>query len=246
MSDEDREMQSARTRPERVVVREGDEFIAAAAAWVAESIAEVLADRERCSVALSGGNTPRSIYRHLADRYVDVPWALVDIYFGDERRVPADDPASNYGMAYESLLSRVPLSPSSVHRMAGELDDAEAAAREYERVLPASLDLLLLGLGTDGHTASLFPGAPQLRERERRVAPSVSPVPPTGRLTITPPVIAAARHLAVIAAGEEKSSVAARALEGSFDPMVLPAQFALRGTWILDGDAASRLRVVPA
>ncbi|HEY9426629.1 MAG TPA: 6-phosphogluconolactonase [Gemmatimonadaceae bacterium] len=233
-------------RPERVVVRDGDAFTEAAAAWLADAIAAVLAGRARCSVALAGGHTPRAIYEHLADRYVNVPWTLVDIYFGDERRVPPDDPASNYRMAYESLLSRVPIEPARVHRMPGEREDALAAAQEYESVLPESLDVLLLGLGADGHTASLFPGAPELRERERRVVPSTSPVPPTGRLTITPPVIAAARHVAVIAAGASKSSVVAHALEGSVDPYVLPAQLALRGSWILDGEAASLLRVVPA
>jgi 6-phosphogluconolactonase len=149
-------------------------------------------------------------------------------------------------MAYESLLSRVPIQPASVHRMPGERADALAAAREYESVLPPSLDVILLGLGADGHTASLFPGAPQLRERERRVVPSSSPLPPVGRLTITPPVIAAAHHVAVIAAGRSKSMIVARALEGSFEPYALPVQLALRGSWILDREAASRLREVPA
>ena len=234
------------TRPERVLVRDGNEFIAAAAAWVADSIAVVLADRERCSLALSGGNTPRAIYAHLADRYVDIPWGLLDIYFGDERRVPPDDPESNYRMASDALLSRVPIAPSRVHRMEGERTDAEAAAREYASILPPSLDLLLLGVGLDGHTASLFPGAPQLRELVRRVVPSLSPLPPTGRLTITPTVITAASHVAVIAEGVQKAPVVARALEGDVDPLELPVQFALRGSWILDSDAASRLRVVPA
>lgn len=233
-------------RPDRVVVRDGAAFVEAASRWIADTVAAVLAERDRCSLALVGGHTPRAIYEDLAGRYVNVPWELLDIYFGDERRVPPDDPASNYRMAYESLLSRVPIEKGHVHRMAGEREDAEAAAREYAEVLPASLDILLLGLGEDGHTASLFPGAPQLRERDRRVVPSTSPVPPAGRLTITPPVIGGARHVAVIAAGGSKAAVAARALEGSFDPYTLPAQFALRGSWFLDGDAASRLRVVPA
>ena len=239
-------MVNALTRPERVVVRDGEEFIAAAAAWVADSIADALVDLERCSLALSGGHTPRAIYAHLADRYVDIPWTLLDIYFGDERRVPRDDPESNYRMASEVLLSRVPIAASRVHRMEGERADAAAAARDYENILPPSLDVLLLGMGLDGHTASLFPGAPQLRELARRVVPSVSPLPPTERLTITPPVIAAARHVAVIAAGAQKARVVASALEGDVDPLKLPVQFALRGSWILDRDAASLLRVVPA
>ena len=231
-------------RPERVVIEEGDGFVAAAGAWVAESIAAVLADRDRCSVALAGGETPRAIYTHLADRYVDVPWGLLDIYFGDERRVPPDDPRSNYHMAWETLLSRVPIVPASVHRMEGERVDASGAARDYESILPASLDVLLLGMGSDGHTASLFPNAPELEERARRVVPSTSPDPPAGRLTITPPVIATAKHVAVIVAGSSKASAVAQALEGSFDPRALPVQFALGATWILDRDAASRLSAV--
>jgi 6-phosphogluconolactonase len=233
-------------RPERVVVRDGAAFVEAAAAWVADAIAAVLGERGRCSLALAGGHTPRAIYTQLADRYVNIPWALLDIYFGDERRVPPESPESNYQMALESLLSRVPIEAAQVHRMPAELDDPSEAARQYERVLPSSLDILLLGLGADGHTASLFPGAPQLRERARLVVPSTSPVPPVGRLTITPPVIAAARRIGVFATGTVKAQAVARALEGSFDPYALPVQFALRGSWILDGDAASLLRVVPA
>jgi 6-phosphogluconolactonase len=238
------ELQGEVMRPERVVVEERDGFVAAAAAWVASSIAAVLAKSARCSVALSGGGTPRAIYAHLADRYVDVPWALLDIYFGDERRVPPDDPRSNYRMAREALLSRVPIAPSQVHRMEGEREDADAAARDYEEILPASLDILLLGMGGDGHTASLFPGTAQLEERDRRVVPSTSPVPPAGRLTITPPVIVAAGRVAVMVSGAEKAPAVARALEGSFDPQTLPVQFALRASWFLDRDAAARLGAV--
>jgi 6-phosphogluconolactonase len=227
-------------------VRHGPEFVNAAAAWIADTIAAVLAGRERCSLALAGGNTPRAIYEELADRYVNVPWKLLDIFFGDERCVPPDDPASNYNMAREALLGRVPIEPERVHRMRGESRDRNAAALDYERELPASLDILLLGMGADGHTASLFPGAPQLLERERNVVPSTSPSPPAERLTITAPVIERARHVGVIVAGRSKSQAVARALEGVFDTEAVPAQLALRGSWILDGDAAALLRVVPA
>ena len=239
------EMPIGMIHPERVVIENGDRFVDAAATWVAASIAAVLARRERCALALSGGSTPRAIYSHLADRFVDVPWGLLDVYFGDERRVPPDDPRSNYHMAWEELLSRVPVLPSRVYRMEGERADPFAAARDYEAILPASLDVLLLGMGSDGHTASLFPGAPQLEERARRVVPSISPAPPVGRLTITPPVIAAAGHVAVIVSGLEKAPAVARALEGNFDPRVTPVQLALGATWILDSDAAARLGAVP-
>jgi len=245
--DEDYEVQAnsaRRGQPLRVVVREGEEFVAAAAAWFSEAVGSVLAERKRCTVALAGGNTPRAIYEHLAERYVDLPWSLLDVYFGDERQVPPDDPASNYRMAREALLSRVPIDPARVFRMAGERADAMAAAREYESLLPTALDVLMLGMGVDGHTASLFPGAPQLAERQRLVLPSTSPSPPARRLTITPPVIEASRHLAVFTAGAAKAPAVAGALEGNFDPLELPVQLALRGSWILDPEAASLLRSV--
>ncbi|HEX6806682.1 MAG TPA: 6-phosphogluconolactonase, partial [Gemmatimonadaceae bacterium] len=124
--------------------------------------------------------------------------------------------------------------------------DLDAAARDYERVLPPAFDILLLGLGPDGHTASLFPGAPTLDERVRRVVAADSPFPPPRRLTITPPVIAAARTTAMIVGARDKAGIVQRALEGPRDLHALPSQLALGGVWILDRDAASKLTPVPA
>jgi 6-phosphogluconolactonase len=165
----------------------------------------------------------------------------VEIYFGDERAAPPTDPASNYRMAREALLDRVGLPPERVHRMEADAPDLEAAAARYAALLPDRLDVLVLGMGPDGHTASLFPRSPALRETEKRVVPATSPVPPVHRLTITPPVIAAARRVAVITAGASKAPVVAEALRGPWRPDELPAQLAREGTWLIDRAAAAGL-----
>lgn len=232
-------------QPERIVV-ESQELAYTAASWVANAIMRAIRDNGRCAIALSGGKSPQPVYAELAASFPEIPWDKVDVYFGDERAVPPTNAMSNYGMARASLLDRVAVPPANVHRMEGERADLDAAARDYERQLPPALDVLLLGLGPDGHTASLFPGAPAIDERVRRVVASDSPFPPPRRLTITPPVIAAARHTAMIVAARDKAGIVQRALEGPRDPHVLPSQLALGGVWILDRDAASKLATVPA
>lgn len=210
-----------------------------AAAWIVDAIAVAIAKRGACSIALSGGHTPREVYRCLAVREADVRWDCLAVYFGDERRVAPDDPASNFRMASEALLARVPLPATRVFRMPAERTDADRAADEYAARLPERVDVLLLGIGADGHTASLFPGAPTLDVRERCVVPAESPVVPHGRMTITPPVIARARSIAMIAAGADKAEAVRRAREGPVDWHATPAQLARRGTWLVDRDAAT-------
>jgi 6-phosphogluconolactonase len=160
--------------------------------------------------------------------------------------VPADAPESNYRMAREALLGRVPLDPAHVHRMPADRPDLEAACREYEALLPRSLDVLLLGMGPDGHTASLFPGSLALEERRRLVVPAKAPVAPAVRMTVTPPVIAAARHVAVVVAGADKAGMVARALAGPLRPRELPVQLAAEAHWFLDAPAAARFGAVGA
>lgn len=232
-------------QPERIVV-ESRELPHTAAAWIAHAIMQAVRDNGGCSIALSGGKSPQPIYAELAGSFREIPWKHVQVYFGDERAVPPTDAMSNYGMARASLLDRVPVPAANVHRMEGERADLDAAARDYERLLPPAFDVLLLGLGPDGHTASLFPGAPTLDERVRRVVAADSPFPPPRRLTITPPVIAAARTTAMIVSARDKAGIIQRALEGPRDLHALPSQLALGGVWILDRDAASRLTPVPA
>jgi 6-phosphogluconolactonase len=211
-----------------------------AAEWLADAIAAAVRERGTCALALAGGRTPEPVYRALASMPT-VDWSRVAVYFGDERAVPPDDPESNFGMVRSALLTRVPIPGTQVHRMEAERPDRDAAARAYERVLPPVLDVLVLGIGPDGHTASLFPGSPALDERRRLVLPVTGAKPPAARLTITPPVIEAARRIAVLASGADKAGAVSRALEGVLTPKDTPAQLARRGEWFLDRAAAARL-----
>lgn len=225
-----------------LVVVEHAAFVSSAARRLSVEIARVLEAQERCSLALAGGSTPRPVYERLAD---ELPgrdaWGRIDVFFGDERCVPPDDPASNYRMAKQALLDRVPVAARQIHRMEGERTDQDDAARAYEAILPDRLDLLVLGLGGDGHTASLFPGAPALAETRRRVLPAKAPRPPLDRLTITPPVILDARLTFVLVAGADKADALARAIDGPYAPQSTPGQLARAGLWIADTAAAARL-----
>jgi len=231
------------TRTRSVSVCAAPDFPATAARWIAGEISAALAQRGTCALALSGGHTPKPVYEALAGGTPAGPvdWGRVEVFFADERGVPPDHPDSNYRLAAETLLERVRLPRAQVHRMPAERADRDAAAREYERLLPDALDLLLLGMGPDGHTASLFPRAPALGERERRVVPSTAPFPPAPRLTITPPVIARARRVAVLVAGGDKAAMVARALEGPHTPEEVPVQLAAEASWFLDEAAAAAL-----
>ncbi len=225
---------------ELIVVSQPAELARQAAEWLGLEVTRAIAERGSCALSLAGGRTPEPVYRELASGS-SIDWTKVDVFFGDERAVPPDHPDSNYLMVHLALLSRVPLPAGNVHRMEAERADREAAAREYERSLPPRLDVLLLGMGPDGHTASLFPGSAALDERHRLVLPVLGSKPPAERLTITPPVIEAARKVAVIATGEDKALMVARAIEGPFAPKTVPVQLARRGCWFLDQAAAARL-----
>jgi 6-phosphogluconolactonase len=227
-----------------VIVAAPADFVATVAATVVGIIQRVTEGGNACSIALCGGSTPAPVYQALA--LLPLPWAELDIFFGDERAVAPDSSDSNYAMAARTLFTRVPLAPARIHRMAAERRDADAAAREYEHQLPAQLDLLLLGVGPDGHTASLFPGAPSTGERTRRVLAVASPSPPlqpqVSRMTITAPVIAAAKQIVTMVRGAEKADIMRRILEGPDQPTLLPAQLARRGIWLLDQPAAAQLQ----
>lgn len=228
----------------RVVVAPAGEFAAVGARAVASAIREAAARSGdgRFSLALSGGDTPGPVHERLALE-ADLPWHAAQIFFADERAVPPDDPESNYWLARETLLDRVSVPGSHVHRMEAELRDLDAAARRYAAALPDRLDVLLLGIGADGHTASLFPGAPSLGETSHRVLAVSAPagVEPNRRLTITPPVIEAARAIVMLVSGEAKADAVRRALDDDGDVASCPARLARAGTWILDADAAALL-----
>lgn len=216
-----------------------------AARHIAQAIERAIDDHGRATLMLAGGNTPRAVYRRLA-LDPNVAWDKVEIFFGDERAVPPGDPQSNYQMARESLLDAVPVPSNRIFRMEAERPDREAAAEEYARRLPERLDLVILGIGEDGHTASLFPESPALREHGRKVVTVVGPKAPPHRLTVTPPVIAAAREKIILVSGTGKSGAVARALEGPDQPVECPAQLARDGIWIMDHAAASGLRHKPS
>jgi 6-phosphogluconolactonase len=220
------------------------EFTVRAAGIIAASVRKAAARTATISLALSGGRTPQPVHAALVDQ-PDMPWARVRVYFADERAVPPDDPDSNYGMARQSLLSRVPMAPDAVFRMEAERPDRDAAARDYAALLPDALDVLLLGLGADGHTCSLFPHSAEVRERVRRVVPARGPDPPRDRLTITPPVIARARVVVMLVVGSAKAEAVAAALEGPDDIDRCPGQLARSGTWVIDAPASARLGKLP-
>ncbi|MFQ5748595.1 MAG: 6-phosphogluconolactonase [Planctomycetota bacterium] len=229
---------------ELLIVQGAGNFAAAASDRIAALVEHSVETRGSCSLVLAGGATPRPVYQHLAAarKAPDFPWERIDFYFGDERRVPPGDPESNFRMAEETLFSAAPVPRENIHRMEGEDPDAEGTAARYEALLPARLDVVLLGMGTDGHTASLFPHSPALKETLRRVVPVRGPKPPVERITVTPAALAGARNLVVLVTGAEKAPTVAEALEGPRDPRRLPIQFAAEGLWIVDEAAASRLQ----
>lgn len=211
----------------------------------------------RFSVALAGGSTPRRLYELLASEPYRsrAPWECVDVFWTDERCVPPDHPDSNFRMANETLLSRVLVPADHLHRIPAEQRDPASAAMAYERILRAcfqapddvvpELDLVVLGLGEDGHTASLFPRSPALHEANRLVIATAGGVPNLQRVSLTIPVLTHAKALMWLVAGEQKATTVRAVLEGPKRPEELPAQMVTprRGAalWLLDRAAASLL-----
>jgi 6-phosphogluconolactonase len=230
----------------------------AAAQAVVAAITGALHERGRCLIALSGGRTPQGVYYTmgtlLAAHAVDM--SQVHMVFVDERMVPATDPASNYGMVRRELFSRIDVPPSHIHRIRGELAP-EAAADEYEQTLQGihplfggRCDLTILGVGEDGHTASLFPGTTVLRERERTVRAVFVPQLAGWRVTLTLPVINRSRAVMFLATGEQKAGVVGHVLSSAHPREDMPATMVRpeAGTirWMLDAKAASQVPSQPA
>ena len=207
--------------------------------------AEAIRERGRFLVALSGGETPRPLYGRLAAS-AELDWAAVDVFWADERCVPPEDPASNYGLAHRALLAKVSILPENVHRIQGELDPlaaADAYEVELRRVLGTDgrLDLILLGIGADGHTASLFPRHQALTEAERWIVPVHVPADPPWRVTMTLPLINAVRHVLFLAAGAEKAAAVQDLVDGKLLPagLICPKDGDL--TFLIDEEAAWHL-----
>lgn len=216
-------------------------FAATAADYIADAIRAASTRSGPITVALSGGKSPGPVYQRLA-RSLSVPWGRVEIYFADERAVAPTSQESNYRLVNETLVINLPGGVAAVHRMEAERSDRALAAEEYETVLPARLDVLVLGMGEDGHTASLFPRHPAVSEKRRRVLAVEGSYPPRDRLTITPPVMNAARLTLMLVEGANKAPAVVRALRGPDDPLACPATLARNGVWILDQPAGAQLR----
>lgn len=244
--------------PEIHISHDSHTWAATAAEFVQAVGQEAVHAKGQFLIALSGGATPEILYSALtAPAFVDrFDWSRTTFFFGDERCIPPNDPQSNYALANKALFTPLNIAPSQVYRMAGESRDLEAAAAEYEQQLrratktsaPAQpqLDLILLGLGEDGHTASLFPGAPILRDRHRVIAVSQSPKGPPIRLTMTLGVINRASVVLFLVAGAGKAGVVRAILDPKTEaeqqlPASLVAPEEGRLVWLLDPAAAAEL-----
>jgi 6-phosphogluconolactonase len=228
-----------------------------AAQYLVEMVGEAVASQDRARIAISGGSTPKAAFELLADRtqpwYASMPWEYLDLYWVDERCVPPDHAESNYRMTREALLDQTPLSPEQVHRIAGELEPHEAASR-YESELRSSFrdgsrsprfDLVSLGMGPDGHCASLFPHTDALHEMDHLVTANHVPQIDSWRITLTWPVINHARSVFFLISGADKAEILKEVLTGPSDPERLPSQLIWPSsgilTLILDKAAAALL-----
>jgi 6-phosphogluconolactonase len=248
-------------QPEIIVKATPADLAHAAAERFVQTVAQRQREQGIARVALSGGSTPRALFTLLAsDAYADkLDWQSVDIFWGDERTVPPDHADSNYRMAHETLLSKVPVPAARIHRMRSELDPVRAAA-DYSLVLQQvfelaeanaipQFDLVLLGLGPDGHTASLFPHTSALDVRDQLVVANPVPQQQTTRLTLSVPVLQAATNVHFLVAGQDKAPAVYRAIEGEWDPAETPSQYLRQAsgkvTWLLDSAASADLTHTP-
>lgn len=244
------------------VLPTADTLAAAAARLFSDAASQAIRSRGEFVVALAGGSTPRSMYTRLAAQPLasSLNWSRIQVLWADERCVPPDHAASNYRMACETLLHHVPIPATNVHRIRGE-DDPAAAATAYELTLRRVLrtptgspcvtpgnriDLVLLGVGDDGHTASLFPGMATADDSSRWVMPTYVPAASMWRVTLTPAIINAAAKVVFLASGGSKAAIVQRVLEGPRRPHELPAQLIVptngRLLWLVDASAAAELR----
>ena len=240
-----------RATPRFTVLADPDAVAEAAADRFVASAREAIAARDLFRVALSGGSTPKAVYPRLLEpaRRDTVDWSRVEFFWGDERAVPPDDPESNFGVAYRMLLTKLPdIRPDRIHRMQAEAQDIDAAALAYEAELrlsfrviggePPAFDLIWLGMGPDGHTASLFPGSEALGETTRWVVGNWAPAPATWRMTLTYPVLNAGREVLFVVTGADKAAPLARIRAGGSG---LPAEQVRASAveWLVDEAAAA-------
>jgi len=241
------------------VLPDADALARLAAKQFVELARESILARGRFMVALSGGSTPRRLFNCLAAAPFrdQVDWFRVEVFWGDERGVPPDHPDSNFHMAAAALLDRVPIQGRNIHRIPAERIDRPSAARDYQLEIarafevdgagqPPPFDLVLLGMGSDGHTASLFPGDAALREGRRWAVSVEAPQrPPPSRITLTAPILNRAREIRVLVAGSDKAATLRAVLTGPHEPERTPIQLVRpengRMIWLADEAAASLL-----
>ncbi len=236
------------------IFKNSEELARSAAELFIELAAAAIEQRGRFAVALAGGSTPRALYERLAERPFAkrVDWTRVHIFWGDERSVPPGHPDSNYWLAHETWLKHLAISPQNIHRICGELKPQEAADR-YQSELSnffsnkqwPDFDLVLLGMGEDGHTASLFPHTAALDEKSRWVTANYVEKLRSWRVTLTPGAINGAKHIAFLVSGRGKKERAHLVIRGKHQPHDLPAQLVrpVSGQlfWLLDAEAAALL-----
>ena len=230
------------------IYQDADALAHAAAQYFSRVAAESISSRGMLSVVLAGGTTPRATYELLSNtnRARDIDWSNVHLFWGDERCVPPDHSDSNYNMVRQALLEHVPVPSENVHRIMGELEPIEAAAQyqvEIESVLgqEPSFDLILLGMGADGHTASLFPTTSALEEDSLSVVAVYVDKLQSWRVTLTLPVINRARHLLFLVTGSVKASALTRIQAGEPLPAALVQPTTGKMTWMVDFDAATEI-----
>jgi 6-phosphogluconolactonase len=244
-------------KPQILVLDDAEAMSVRAAEEIVHISGEAICTHGQFTWCLTGGNTPAGIYTLIATRFhLSVDWNAVHLFWGDERCVPPNDEASNYGMANRTMLSKINLDPSRIHRMRGE-DDPEAAAREYEKKLREffslaendfpRFDLVLLGLGENVHIASLFPGNPAIHENRRLAVAVEVDAPQRRRITLTPPLLNHASRVMFIVSGAGKAEAVKLALQGPRDIDKYPAQLIdpdrTEVMWLLDRPAASQIKL---
>jgi 6-phosphogluconolactonase len=239
-----------------IVMDDAHALYVRAAEEMAHFAGEAICTHGEFTLCLTGGTTPAATYELLATRFhLSVDWKEVQFFWGDERCVPPDDPASNFGMANRTMLSKLPLRPEQIHRIRGE-DDPDHAASEYDNELRRyfgvdepgdcpSFNLLLLGLGENAHVASMFPHHPALHEKTRLALAVEVDAVPSRRISVTMPLINNAERVMFLVSGENKAAAVKNALQGPLDPEQYPAQLvkphSSQVVWLIDKAAASRL-----
>jgi 6-phosphogluconolactonase len=251
-------MTEHRTNCEVRILPDGAAIARRAAQKFVEAATSAVNEKGSFSVALAGGSTPRTLYALLVDDpalRAQLPWVKMQVFFGDERHVGPDHPDSNFRMATEAMFSKSSLKPEQVTRIKGEYPDANQAAREYEQAIRSHFqllnekfprfDLVLLGMGSEGHTASLFPGTKALHEKERIAVSNWVGKLLSDRITLTPPAINHAAHVIFMVTGADKAPALTAVLERVYEPDQLPAQLIqpANGTllWLVDTAAGGLL-----